>query len=285
MIFEFEKGGVISGNDVDIHETVEIGNNVQIVCDKIKIGKYSKIGDNVKITCKSFEAGSWLFMLDGVEVGRGGCYGPNSTLKIGDHVGIFENTIINPSDSIEIGDNTGIGAEVMIWTHGAWLSVLDGFPADFGPVKIGNNVWLPARSIVLPNVTVDDNVVIGINSVVNRNLPNGCFAAGSPCKVIKENVYPKKLTSIEKENIVKKILHAWYGLHESKGIENITTEYKNGKINLIQGENITIYDIDSKVIEGYTNNVTEDLRDFLRRNGIKIYTNSFFSSITPQWVG
>jgi acetyltransferase-like isoleucine patch superfamily enzyme len=54
----------------------------------------------------------------------------------------------------------GIGAEVMIWTHGAWLDTLQGFPAEFGPVKIGNNVWLPARSVVLPNVTIGDNTVI-----------------------------------------------------------------------------------------------------------------------------
>ena len=64
----------------------------------------------------------------------------------------------------------------MIWTHGAWLDITQGFPSDFGPVKIGKNVWLPARSIVLPNVTIGDNVVVGINSIVNRSLPDGCLS-------------------------------------------------------------------------------------------------------------
>jgi acetyltransferase-like isoleucine patch superfamily enzyme len=283
-MYKVGKNSKIIANNIDIDDSVIIGDNVFIECDTVKIGKFSQIGNDVKIICKSFEVGSWLFMWDGVEVGRGGCYGPDSTLKIGDHVGIFENTIINPSDSIEIGDNVGIGAEVMIWTHGAWLDVLDGFPADFGPVKIGKNVWLPARSIVLPNVTINNDVVIGINSIVNRDLPSGCFAAGAPCKVIKKNVYPKKLTASEKENIINKIIRAWYKLHESKGIKDVKTKYENGKINLIQGKNNTIYDIDNRVMKGYTNNITEDLRDFLRRNGIKIYTNRFFSSITPQWV-
>ena len=150
---------MIEANNIDIHETVEIGSNVEIVCDTIKIGKFSKIGDNVKIHCRNFEVGEWLFMWDGVEVGRGGCYGPNSTVKIGNGVGIFENTVINPSELVEIGDNCGIGSDVMIWTHGAWLDITQGFPADFGPVVIGKNVWLPARSIVLPNVTIGDNVV------------------------------------------------------------------------------------------------------------------------------
>lgn len=87
---------------------------------------------------------------------------------------------------MEIGDNCGIGADVMIWTHGAWLDITQGFPSDFGPVKIGDNVWLPARSIVLPNVTIGNDVVIGTNSLVNRSLPSGCLAAGLPCKVIKK---------------------------------------------------------------------------------------------------
>ena len=135
----------------DIHDTVQIGNNVSIECETIKIGKYSRIGNNVKIKCREIEIGEHFFMADGVEIGRGGCTGPNSNVKIGNGVGIFENTII----------------------------------------RIGKNVWLPARSIVLPNVTIGNDVVIGINSIINRDLPSGCFAAGSPCKVIKENVYPK----------------------------------------------------------------------------------------------
>jgi len=274
----------INANNIDIHETVEIGNNVRINCDTIKLGKFCKIGDNVTIDCTTFESDDWLFMWDGVEIGRGGCYGPNSSVKIGKGVGIFERTIINPSESVEIGDNCGIGAEVMIWTHGAWLDVLQGFPADFGPVRIGKNVWLPARSIVLPNVSVGDNVVIGINSIINRDLPSGCFAAGSPCKVIKEKVYPKKVTPSEQSILIKNIVGKWYDLHETKGIDGVQTKYESGKIKLIQGENTTIYDIENKVIIGYVNNISEDLRDFLRRNGIKIYTDRGFTSMTPTWM-
>ena len=173
----------------NIHESVIMGENVSIECESVTIGKYSKIGNNVRIKCKELIIGDHLYMADNVEIGRGGCTNPESVVKIGNGVGIFENTIINPNSSVEIGDNTGIGAEVMIWTHGAWLDITQGFPSDFGPVKIGKNVWLPARSIVLPNVTIGDNVVVGINSIINRSLPNGCLAVGAPCKVIKENTF------------------------------------------------------------------------------------------------
>ncbi len=274
------KNAIIESNDIQIGKNVIIGDGVEIRCpEKIHIGDNSVLTKDIKINCTSFEAGEYLFMCERVEIGRGGCYGPNSRVKIGKHVGIFEGTVINPSEEVEIGDDTGIGGDVMIWTHGAWLDVLQGFPADFGPVKIGSNVWLPARSVVLPHVIIGDNVVIGINSIINRSLPDGCFAAGSPCKVIKENVYPKKLTEDEKKNIVLEIIDGWYKLHDMKKIKDVLTKYEDGKIYLNQGKHQTIYYMDERKIEGYNNNVSEDLRDYMRRRGIKIYTGELFRSI------
>jgi len=287
-MYKIGKNSKILANNIDIHESVEIGDNVQIHCDTIKIGEFSKIGNDVKINCKSFEAGSWLFMWDRVEVGRGGCTGPNSNVKIGNHVGIFEGTIINPSESVEIGDDVGIGGEVMIWTHGAWLDVTQGFPSDFGPVKIGNSVWLPARSVVLPNVTIGDDSVIGIGSIINRDLPSGCFAAGSPCKVVKENCYPKELNKEELQKNVLEITEDWCKLHKDKNISGVSVDYNDGIITLKETVDTTIYhthyDINNKEMIGCIRDISEDLRDYLRRRGIKIYTNKIFKSIKPKWV-
>ena len=271
----------INADKIDIHPTVEIGKNVVIDCENVKIGKFCKIGDNVTITCRSFEADSWLFMWHRVEIGRGGCNGPNSNVKIGSGVGIFENAVINPSEPVEIGDNCGIGADVMIWTHGAWLDITQGFPSDFGPVKIGDNVWLPARSIVLPNVTVGDNVVIGTNSLVNKDLPSGCLAAGIPCKVIKENMYPKKLNYEELNKLVWEIIYDWTKLIRYKGEWDFTFEYKNNSDEIFFNykNQDTIYNIIDKTMKGAVNPVSEDFRDYLRRRGIKIYAERFFKSI------
>ena len=270
----------IEADEIDIHPSVKIGKNVKIKCKSIKLGEFCIIGDNVTIECNKFEAHSWLFMWHGVEVGRGGCNGKNSNVKIGKGVGIFENTVINPSESVEIGDNCGIGADVMIWTHGAWLDVMQGFPHDFGPVKLGNNVWLPARSIVLTNVTIGDNVVIGTNSIINRDLPDGCLAAGTPCKVIREGLYPRPLNDKDLKKLVEHICSDWIDLCISKGItRNIEVWYEKRKIFLNQNSLQTIYYLDDRKIEGHTNDVSEDLRDYLRRRGIKIYTDRFFKSI------
>ena len=46
----------------------------------------------------------------------------------------------------------------------------------------------------------------------------------------------------------------------------------------------TIYDIEERTISGYDNEVVQDLRDYLRRRGIKIYTEDGFKSIVPKWI-
>ena len=268
----------ISAKNYKVGKNTKIGKNVNIKCDNFRLGDNCVIGDNVNIHCTSFIVGDNLFMWNGVEVGRGGSYGPNSEVIIGDNVGIFENTIINPSEKIIIGNNVGIGAEVMIWTHGAWLDVMQGFPADFGPVTIGDNVWLPARSIVLPNVEIGDNTVIGIGSTVNKNIPSGCLAAGSPCKVIKENYYPKKLSSNEKLEIIDNVVKDYRRLAQHKSLV-VDLEFTKNVIILKHSDGDTVYDLKNRTMTGNINESSEDFRDYLRRRGIKIFTENPFKSI------
>ncbi|RYD91266.1 MAG: sugar O-acetyltransferase, partial [Sphingobacteriales bacterium] len=54
------------------------------------------------------------------------------------------------------------------------------------PVTIGNRVWIGAGVIICPGVNIGDDAVIGAGSVVTRDIPAGVFAAGNPCRVIKD---------------------------------------------------------------------------------------------------
>ena len=47
-------------------------------------------------------------------------------------------------------------------------------------------MWIGGNVVVLPNVTIGDNVVIGAGSVVNKDIPSNVVAVGNPCKVIKQ---------------------------------------------------------------------------------------------------
>lgn len=54
------------------------------------------------------------------------------------------------------------------------------------PITIGNDVWVGGGAIICPGVTIGDGAVIGAGSVVTRDIPANVFAAGNPCRVIRQ---------------------------------------------------------------------------------------------------
>ena len=51
---------------------------------------------------------------------------------------------------------------------------------------MGDNVWIGGNTVILPGVTIGNNVVIGAGSVVSKDIPDNMIAVGNPCKVIRE---------------------------------------------------------------------------------------------------
>lgn len=51
---------------------------------------------------------------------------------------------------------------------------------------IGNNVYISAGAKIIGNITIGDNVIIGANAVVNKDVPSNCICAGVPAKIIRE---------------------------------------------------------------------------------------------------
>lgn len=89
---------------------------------------------------------------------------------------------------IYVGDYTMIGPNVTIASAGHPIQPKlreKGYQYNM-PVHIGRNCWLGAGVIIVPGVTIGDNVVVGAGSVVNKNLPSNVVAVGNPCKVLRE---------------------------------------------------------------------------------------------------
>ena len=130
-------------------------------------------------------------------------------------------------------------------------------------------------------MSIGSNSVIGIGSTLNRDIPEGSLAAGSPCKVIKENYYPQNVSDEHKSKLVNGILSDWKHLITWKGGYSFYVSYNDSTydITLKQSDGISTYNVINKTIIGYTNDLSEDLRDYLRRRGIKIFTNNGFKSI------
>lgn len=87
---------------------------------------------------------------------------------------------------ITIGNHCGITAGVKMFTHGGSRVARDKYPKFdiFGKVNIGNNVYLGTNSLVMPGVTIGDNVLVAAGSVVTKSVPSGYVVGGNPARII-----------------------------------------------------------------------------------------------------
>ncbi len=90
---------------------------------------------------------------------------------------------------VEIGDHVTISAHVTFVTHDGGTWVFRHLPEyaglqRFGRIKIGNNCFVGARAIILPDVSIGDDCVIGAGSVVTRSVPGGSVVAGVPARFV-----------------------------------------------------------------------------------------------------
>jgi maltose O-acetyltransferase len=54
------------------------------------------------------------------------------------------------------------------------------------PIIIGDDVWIGGSVVICPGVKIGDRTVIGAGSVVTKDIPSDVFAAGNPCRVIRQ---------------------------------------------------------------------------------------------------
>ena len=129
--------------------------------------------------------------------------GKKATLKLGNDVGISSSTLW-VKESVSIGNSVAIGADCIIMDTDAhnldWKircseetneygESVDMVTAASAPIVIEDNVLVGARCIILKGVTIGARSIIGSGSIVTKDIPSDCIAAGNPCKVIKSIVY------------------------------------------------------------------------------------------------
>ena len=112
-------------------------------------------------------------------------YGSN--IELGERVFFNFNCIVLDVCLVRIGAFSLFGPAVQIYTPMHPLNAELRRREEFGkPVEIGSDVWVGGGAIILPGVRIGSRAVIGAGSVVTRDVPEGVFAAGNPCRVIRE---------------------------------------------------------------------------------------------------
>jgi len=109
-------------------------------------------------------------------------------LTIGERCVIGRGSSIAAHLSIEVGDDVYFGPNVYVTDHNhsnADPTVPVGRQAaPERQVTIGARSWLATGVVVTPGVTIGEGVSVGANSVVTRDLPDGCVAAGAPARIL-----------------------------------------------------------------------------------------------------
>jgi len=327
------QGSKIIGQNIIIEDGVKIGAHVEIICDNLKIGKDSKIGAHVKLKCpeiiladscvlsgqlevefneyfhlgrcsvigkhvamagQGFKCGNFLWMKDHVIVGGGGAKGPRSYLTIGDQTSVFDRCYINLSEPVEIGSESALSFNVSLLTHAAWQPALMGFGTRFSGIKIGDNSVIYLNSSIMPGIDIGSFTTVGAHSLVTKNIPDHCLAAGVPANILKEPTgYPKSLSLEEKIKFIEGVLRDYLTTLEIKEVkivseslcdkgevvllfakEEIQLFFLKEKLHLSLGD--CLFDLNELKMSGEASPLSEDLRDYLRRRAVKIHTGKSF---------
>lgn len=111
-------------------------------------------------------------------------YGSN--ISLGKKCFFNFNCIVLDVCRVIVGDHVLFGPAVQIYTATHPLDAELRRSQESGkPIEIGSDVWIGGGAILCPGVRIGSRAVIGAGSVVTRDVPEGVFAAGNPCRVIK----------------------------------------------------------------------------------------------------
>ena len=111
-------------------------------------------------------------------------YGSN--IMLGERVFFNFNCVVLDVCEVQIGDFTLFGPSVQIYTATHPMDPILRRSEEFAkPITIGDDVWVGGAVVICPGVSIGSKSVIGAGSVVTRDIPDGVFAAGNPCRVIR----------------------------------------------------------------------------------------------------
>jgi maltose O-acetyltransferase len=121
----------------------------------------------------------------------------NMGMKIGNNCSIQPGVTFDHSHCwlIKIGNNVTIAPQAYLLAHDASTKSLIGY-TKVGSISIEDNVFIGARAIIMPGVTIGENSIVAAGSVVTKSVPQNSVIAGNPARIISTVDKYKEKTAI-----------------------------------------------------------------------------------------
>lgn len=197
---------ICKGGRVYIGNYSKIGFFTVISGKSLYVGKRSNIRSGVLISANDIMIGDYVTISETAII-RAGHLSKESNIRIDDYVHIFPSTNIDPSRNVHLMEGCAVGPKCDIFTHGSYKNIFDGYPVSYGDVTIGKRVELTYSVFVAPGVTIGDDAIIAYGSYINKDIPSGVLAAGTPAIVKREKEqFVAEHSTEEKFEILSQIL-------------------------------------------------------------------------------
>jgi acetyltransferase-like isoleucine patch superfamily enzyme len=297
-------GASVTAGRIQLGPGSVISPGVQVTAiDHLVLGPHGVLGPGMRANGRSLTFGAYFWSTNRVVVGGGGWQGPESTLVVGDRTSFFDGAYVNLSEPVAIGSDCALSADTVVLTHGCWQPVMEGFPYLFAPVTIESDVVVYVKSVILPGVTLGRGTTVAAGSVVTKDTPANSLVGGVPARVLKTDIR-RSLSAADRLAILGEVLVRYARTLPFKnvtvieapgpGSPQLVTELDGVReqIQLKAGPPLRLvieggrdsrftFDLDAMTTSGAASPIAEDVRDFLRRSGIKFYTGHPFSPIPP----
>ena len=183
---------------------------------------------------------------------------------------------------IEIGNNVDINDNFTIMTHdfGTYVfrNLYNDFVASSGRVKIGNNIYIGRDVTILKGVEIGDNCIIGLGSIVTKDIPSNSVAAGAPCKVICsiEEYYLRR-----KKMQIKEAIDLGISIIENLNRQPQITDFKEEWVLFLTDKDMKEH---PEIIPEVNLRIRQTVDDFFKKHQV-IYNGweSFLNEINKQY--
>ena len=290
-----EPGSRIVAVELRIADDVRVGRDTVIRARSLDLGEGCRLGAH----------GSWL--ADTIHVGAGSVVGDRvivdvagrgltsrSVLDIGRLCSVTSEVVLNLANPITLEDEVAVSPRAMLFTHSYWQSVLEGYEAQVGPIHVARKAWIGASATVLPGSTIGEGAIVMANSCVSGDVGLRTLVAGVPARPIRSEL-GSALSAEDRDVRLREILTDFVTYLGERGC-TVTPERDAGTVwavefpdgsteRMVYGasdwdatsvgfglEEVSgpALDLDALVARGPDTLLKEELRNFLRRYGIRL---------------